>query len=142
MRIPQPEWTDVILPRTAQAIRSGRGVEIEIAYIRCIDGREPEAFELWDFSEDGIHEVHPFARVQIKDDLTKDTFYTHFFNARQIQIPFLGRRSANRSVQWLYATRAAPQAGSIFVLRLGMKTLLFAPGVPILLLFRRMFLLS
>ena len=78
MRIPHPEWTDVILPRTAQAIRFGRGGEIEIAYIRCIDGREPEAFELWALYEDGFREVHPFSRVQIRDNFTKDTFYTQF----------------------------------------------------------------
>ena len=112
MRIPQPEWTDVILPRTAQDIRSGRGGEIEIAYIHCIDGREPEAFELWAFSEDRIREVHPLARVQIRDDFTEDTFYTHFFNARKIQIPFLGCISMNRSFQWLDVPRAVPQAGS------------------------------
>ena len=95
MRIPQPGWADVILLRTAQAICSSRGDEIDIAYIRCIDGREPEAFELWALAEDGICEVHPFARFQIRDDFTEDTFYTEFFNARQIQIPFLGRRSVN-----------------------------------------------
>ena len=30
------------------------------------------------FSEDGIREVHQFARVQISDDLTKDTFTPTF----------------------------------------------------------------
>ena len=45
MRIPQPGRAGVILPRTAQAIRSGRGDEIDIAYIRCIDSSEPKAFE-------------------------------------------------------------------------------------------------
>ena len=54
MCIPHPGWADVNLPRTTQAIRSGRGDKIDIAYIRCIDGREPEDFELWDFAEDGI----------------------------------------------------------------------------------------
>ena len=44
MRIPQPEWSDVILPRNAQAIHSGRREIINIAYIRCINSREPEAF--------------------------------------------------------------------------------------------------
>ena len=76
MRIPQPVWADVIFPRIAQAIRSGRGDEIGIAYIRCIRGMVPEAFELWNFAEDGIREVHPFARVQLRDNFTEDTFYT------------------------------------------------------------------
>ena len=112
MHIPQPGWTDVILLRTAQAICSGRGGEIEIAYIRCIDDREPEAFELWDFSKDRIHEVHPFARVQTSDNFTEDTFYSHFLNARQIQILFLGHIYVNGSVKWLDVTCAAPQAES------------------------------
>ena len=58
MRIAQPGWNDVILLRTAQAISSDRGYETDISYIRCIDGREPEAFELWALAEDGICKVH------------------------------------------------------------------------------------
>ena len=112
MRTPKPGWADVILLRTAQAIHSGRGDEIDIAYICCIDTREPEAFKLWAFAEDGLSEVHLFARVQIKDDFTEDILYTKFFNARQIQIPLLGCRSVNGSVQWIDAPRVDPQAGS------------------------------
>ena len=112
MSIPQPGWADVILLCTNQAICSVRGDKIGIVYIRCIDGREPEAFELWAFSENRIREVHLFARVQIRDDFTEDTFYTEFFNARQIQINFLGRRSVNGSAQWLDDPCAAPKSGS------------------------------
>ena len=83
-----------------------------MVYIRCIDGRDPKAFELWDFSKDGIWEVHLFARVHIRDDFTEGNFYTIFFNAQKIRIPFLGRRSVNGSVQWLDAPHSAPQAGS------------------------------
>ena len=71
----------------------------------------PEAFELWDFSEDRIREVHQFARVQLRDDFTEDTFYTEFLNARQSIIPFLGRRSVNGRVQWLNTPCAATQSG-------------------------------
>ena len=110
MRIPQPGLADVILLHTAQVMRCGKGDEINIAYIRCIDGRDPEAFKLWALAEDGIREVHPFARVQIRDDFTAVTFYNEFFNARKIQIIFLGRRSINGSVQWLDDPRASPQA--------------------------------
>ena len=95
MRIPQPGWAEVILLRTAQTIQSDRGVEIDISCIRCINGRVPKYFELWAFTEDRICEVHLFVRFQIRDDFTEDTFYTKFFNARQIQIPFLGCRSVN-----------------------------------------------
>ena len=90
MRIPQPGIPEVIPPRPVQVLRSGRGGKIEVAYIRCIDGREPVAFELWDFTEDGIHEVHPYIWIQISDDFTEDTFYSQIFNARQIRIPFFG----------------------------------------------------
>ena len=84
MRISQTGWTDVILPHTAQALHYGRGDKIDTVYICCIDGREPKAFELWALAEDGIRELHPFARVQIRDNFIEDTFYTIFFNAWQI----------------------------------------------------------
>ena len=74
MRIPQPGWTKFIVPRPAQALYSGRGGKVEIAYFRCIDVREPEAFELWNFAEDRIREVHLFARFQTSNDFTEDTF--------------------------------------------------------------------
>ena len=78
MRITQPKWAGIILLCTAQAIHSVRGDEIDIAYIRCIDIREPKAFELWDSAEDGIRKVQPFDRVQIRDDFTEDTFTLSF----------------------------------------------------------------
>ena len=112
MRISQTEWTDVIIPHTSQVLCSGRGGNIKIAYIRWIDGRYPEDFELWAFAEDEIHEFHTFSRVQIRDDFIRETFYSHFFNARKIQIPFLGCIYVNRSVQWLDVPRAALQAES------------------------------
>ena len=105
MRIPHPGWTEVILSRPAQALLSGRGGKIEVVYFRCINGREPEAFELWAFAEDIILKVHPYAHFQISDDFTEDTFYSHFFNARQIWIPFLSRRFVNGSFRWLDVPR-------------------------------------
>ena len=84
MRIPKPGWTDVILPRNDQSFCSGISGEIKIVFICCIDSKDPKNFELWALAEDVIREVYPFARVQIRDDFTEDTFYTHFFNARQI----------------------------------------------------------
>ena len=74
VRIPQPRWTDVILPCIAQTICSGRGDEIDIAYIRCIDSRVTEAFENWALAEDGIYKVHLFARVKIRDDFSEGHF--------------------------------------------------------------------
>ena len=45
--------------------------------------------------------VHPYAWVQISDDFIRETFHTHFFNAREVIITFLGRISVNVIVQWL-----------------------------------------
>ena len=78
MRVPQYGWTEGILLRPTQALCSGRGGKIEIAYIRCINSRDPEIYELWAFSEDRHREVHPFARVQIRDNFTMDTFNPTF----------------------------------------------------------------
>ena len=63
MCLTQPGIPVFVPLRPAQALRYGRGGEIEVAYIRCIDGREPEAFGLWVFAEDGICKIHPYARV-------------------------------------------------------------------------------
>ena len=70
-------------------------------YTRCIEGQEPEVFELWAFAEDGICEIHPYARFQISKDFVEETFYSHFFKAQKIRIPFLSHRSVNGSVQWI-----------------------------------------
>ena len=56
MRIPQP-----IIPVRAPlqpvtVLRSGSADALEVPYIRCLNGRVPEAFEVWDLSEDGVHE--------------------------------------------------------------------------------------
>ena len=112
MRIPQPGIPEVVPPHPVQDLCSGRGGEIDVMYIRCIEGREPEVFELWAFAEDGIRKIHLYARVQISDDFVGETFYSHFLNAREIRIPFLVRRAVNGSVQWLDVPRAAAQAGS------------------------------
>ena len=112
MRIPQPAIPFVVPPNPVQALCSGRGGEIDVPYICCLGGRVPEAFELWAFDEDVVREVHPYARVKLLDDFREDTFYSHFFNARRIQIPFLGRRSVNMSVEFLDAPRATQKVGS------------------------------
>ena len=47
------------------------------------------------------NEIHPYARVQISNNFIGENFHTQFFNAQEVRIPFLGRRSVNGSVQWL-----------------------------------------
>ena len=76
-------------------------------------------------------EVCLYARFKLFDDFREDNFYYYFFNARRIQITFLGRRSVNMSVKWLNV----PVQLSKFevVSRLGLKISLFNPGVSSLL---------
>ena len=113
MRITQPGIPEVVPPRPVQALHYVRGGEIEVAYICCIEGREPKTFEILDFAEDGIHEVHPYAQVQISEHCFGENFYSHFFNAREIQIPFLDRISVNGSVQWIDVPRPFGETGIV-----------------------------
>ena len=50
--VSQPIIPFVVPPQPVQFLCSGRGGEIDVPYIRSIDGRVPEAFELWDLSEE------------------------------------------------------------------------------------------
>ena len=111
MRITQRVISEIFPLRPVQRISNGRGGKVDVMYTRCIEGREPEVFELWDFSEDGIREFHPYSQVQSSNIFLGGTFYTHFFNAREIRIPFLGRRSVNGSVQWLDVPRTFGETG-------------------------------
>ena len=72
----------------------------------------PKAFELWALADDRVSEVHLSARFKLLDDFREDNFHTHFFNARRFQIPFLGHRSVNMSVEFLDAASATDQVGS------------------------------
>ena len=112
MCIPHPVIPFRVPPQPVQALCSGRGGKIDVLYIRCLDGRVPEAYELWAISEYGVREVHPPDRVRILEDFREDTFHAHFFNAWRLQIPFLGRRSGNMSVKFIDAARATQQVGS------------------------------
>ena len=105
MRLLQPIIPFRAPPQPVQVLCSGRGGEIDVPYIRCLDGRVPEAYELWALSEDGVYEVHLYARVELLSDFREDNFHTHFFNARRFQIPFLGRRAVNESVKFLDVSR-------------------------------------
>ena len=105
MRVPQPIIPFCVPLQPIQVIRSGRGGEIDVPCIRCLDGRLPEAYELWDLAEDIVCEVHLYARVELLYDFREDTFNTKFFNARQFQIPVLGHRAVNMSVKFLDVVR-------------------------------------
>ena len=81
MRVPQP-----IIPvrsplQPVTVFQSGSADVIKVPYIRCLNGQVPEAFGLWDLADDGVYEVHPYARVKLCSEFREDTFQTFFFNA-------------------------------------------------------------
>ena len=101
MGIPQSIILFRAPPQPVTDLRPDSGDETEVLYIRCLDGRVPECYELWDFAEDGVCEVHPYARLGLLSEFREDNFHTHFFNSRQFQINCLGRRAVNNSVEFL-----------------------------------------
>ena len=101
MRIPLPIIPFCAPPQPVTVLRSGNGDKIKVPYICCLDGWVPECYELWALAEEGVCKVHPYARVRLLSEFREDTFHTHFFNSRQLQIPFLGRRAVNDTVEFL-----------------------------------------
>ena len=59
--IHQPAYFEVVPLCPIQRLSSGRGGEGGVWFTRCIEGREPEIFEVLTFTDDGICEVHPYA---------------------------------------------------------------------------------
>ena len=74
MRLPQPIHRVLAHPQPVQVLRSGRGGEINVPYIRCLGGWVSEAYELWDLAEDGFCEVHLYARVKLWSEFREDNF--------------------------------------------------------------------
>ena len=68
---------------------------------RCVDGQETKIYELWNFAKDGTHKFHPFARIKISDDFTRETFHTNFVSVKGRRVALLGQRSVNESVEWI-----------------------------------------
>ena len=92
-------------PQPVTVLPSGSADALNVPYIQCLNGRVLEAFEFWALAEEGVCEVHPYARVKLMSEFRTDTFHTHFFNARQLQIPFLGCGDLNMSVEFLDVVR-------------------------------------
>ena len=92
-------------PKPVTVLCSVSGDEIKVPYIRCLNGRGPECYELWALNEDGVCEVHPYARVGLLSEFRDDTFQTFFFNSRGFHIPFLGCRAVNDSVEFIDVVR-------------------------------------
>ena len=88
MRITQPIVPVRAPPQPVTVLQSGSADVIKVSYIRCLDGRVPEDFELWVLADNGVCKVHPYARVKLRSEFREDTFQTFFFNAQRLQIPF------------------------------------------------------
>ena len=75
MCIPHPVIPEVVPTRPVQALRAGRGGEIDVMYTSCIEGWEPEIFELWVCAEDRNREVHPYDKTgNLTTSWTENTF--------------------------------------------------------------------
>ena len=79
---------------------SGDGID-RVTYIVCLYGKVPKRYKLLSMNEQGVCEVHPFARIRLLDDFRADTFQTTFFNSRRCRIPFVSRRLLNGSVKFI-----------------------------------------
>ena len=88
MRILQPIIPVRAPPQLIRVLRSVSADVTEVPYIHCLNGRVPEAFELWALADNGVCEVHLYARFKLLFEFMEDTFRTFFFNARRFQIPF------------------------------------------------------
>ena len=74
MRIPQPVTPFRVSPQPVQSLCSGRGDKINVPYIRCLDGRMLEAYELWALVEYVVLKVHPYARVKLLSEFREILF--------------------------------------------------------------------
>ena len=68
MRITQRIIPVCAPPQLVAVLRSGSADALEVLYIRCLIGRVPEAFEVWALAENGVREVHLYARVKLLRD--------------------------------------------------------------------------
>ena len=112
IHIPQPIIPVRAPPQPVTVLWSGSADVIKVLYICCLNGWVPEAFELWALADDGVREVHPYARIKLRFDFREDTFQTFFFNARRFHIPFLGCRALNDSVEFLDVVCTTQHIGS------------------------------
>ena len=72
--------------QTVQRHSYVRGGEGHVWFTCCIEGQDSEIYELWNFANDGIHEVHPFAWVQISNDFTGILFTPTFSMPEQFEL--------------------------------------------------------
>ena len=105
MRIPQPVIPVYAPPQRVKFLWYGSADVIDVPYIRCLHGWVPGVFELWALAKDGVRKVHPYVRFKLCSKFREDNFQTFFFNAQQFQIPLLGRRALNASVNFLDVVR-------------------------------------
>ena len=70
-------------------------------FIRCVEGRESQIHEVWDFGEDGVMcVVHPTAWIDVGAVLV-DVFVTDYLTPSWRRVYMFGENSINGSVQSL-----------------------------------------
>ena len=82
MRIPQLIIPVRAPPQPVTVLWYGSADVLKVPYICCLNGRVPDVFELRALADDGVCEVHPYARVKLRSEFKEDTFQTFFFNAQ------------------------------------------------------------
>ena len=79
----------------------GSGDEAGPEFIRCVDVRQPQIHEFWNYREDGVtHKVHPTACIDV-GTFVGECFATDHLNPTWRRIPIFGRNYINGSVEWI-----------------------------------------
>ena len=112
VRIPQTIIPVRAPPQPVTVLWSGSADVLEVPYIRCLNGWVPKDFEPWALADDGVRDVHSYAKVKLRSEFIEDTFQTFFFYSRRLQIPFLGRRAFNTNIKYLDVVCVTQHVGS------------------------------
>ena len=75
--------------RIVQYLRSGKEGKDGVWFTCCIEGREPEIHELWNFAEDGTRKVHPFFKSK-SVTTSPGRLFTPIFQCKSTLNYFLG----------------------------------------------------
>ena len=87
-----------------QPYNSSSGDEYRPEFIQCVDGREPQIHEVWNFGEDGAtREVHSKSQVDVRAGFV-GKFATDYLTPSWRRIPMFGLNSINGIFQWLGVT--------------------------------------
>ena len=84
-----------------QPSNSGSGDAEVPEFIQCLDVREPQVHEVWDFGDNGVaRQVHPKARVDVGAGVVGELLSDYLTESGR-RISILGRVFIHVSVKWL-----------------------------------------